>query len=296
MLIELGIAGLLTLATWRAMQPKQGIMTPQMRAIFQHALSKADPPVDGPSLLKLADIFDELGLGAYSEVLRKRAALRSRSPELKAMHRAAYRKAKSSQDALQVRVAANAFEGLGMTAIAADLRNYAASLDAAQMASPLMGSTPQQTADAQAAAAAQASAAPSTDATASTPAVGDSGAVPQMASSDGSSVITQASTGDTGGSASTGVSGDFDPKDYDDFIRFGVSSEVLGPAAETPNPAEIPAPPGASTGSTVTTAPMPGSATDQTAGTPEETIAESLGMTEAQYEAYKSGQPIQNTP
>ena len=131
MLVELGILGLVSLAAYKATRPGPGIMTPKRRAVFQHALSKVDPPLTPDELNDLADVFDSQGLPAYADLLRKRAVMRAQPPEVKAAHRAAYRKAMGSKDPTSVRILANAFEGQGKTAIAADLRNYADGLDAA---------------------------------------------------------------------------------------------------------------------------------------------------------------------
>jgi len=138
-LIEATVVGLVGLAAYKALRPGKGVMTPKRRLVFQHALNKVDPPLSPDQLLELAEIMDSEQLPAYSEILRKRAAMRAQSPELKAAHRAAYRKARSSSDPLNVRIAANAFESQGKTAIAADLRNYADSLEVAAAMAPTAG-------------------------------------------------------------------------------------------------------------------------------------------------------------
>jgi len=133
-LIELGIIGLISLAAWQATKPGPGIMTPQRRLIFRHALNKIDPPLSPEALNELADIFDKEGLTAYSEILRMRARLRARPPELKQAYRSAFTKGMNSKDPLAVRALATAFESQGMVANAATLRNYAIGLDAAALA------------------------------------------------------------------------------------------------------------------------------------------------------------------
>lgn len=268
MLIELGIAGILALAVSRAMKPKQGVMTPAMRKIFQHALNKTDPPLQPAALLELADILDNLALPAYSELLRKRAALRARPADLKAAHRAAFRRARSSQDPLQVRIAANAFEGMAMTAIAADLRNYAAQLDAAQTVSPLVTPAVDPSAPTAQAVAPQADVAQP-----------DASMAPQdtsaLAPSDGSSVTSASANGE----------GD---DDFNEFMTFGGPAHLIDgavpPSDELTNPSPTP-----NAVDAAAAAPVSATSTEPADGT-EESIAASLGMTEAEYAAWKSGQ------
>ena len=133
MLVELGIASLVALAAYKATKTGPGIMTPERRKIFTHALNKNDPPLTPEALLSLADVLDGEGLTAYSEVVRKRAAMRAQPPAVKAAHRAAYRKAMGSTDPANIRIAANAFESQGKTAMAAALRNQADVLDQAAL-------------------------------------------------------------------------------------------------------------------------------------------------------------------
>ena len=137
MLVEAGIVGLVALAAYRASRPGTGIMTPERRLVFQHALNKVDPPLTPDQLNELADIFDSQKLPAYSEILRLRSKVRAQSPELKAAHRAAYRKGMASTDPLSVRVLATAFEAQGKTASAASLRNYADGLEVAAATGPV---------------------------------------------------------------------------------------------------------------------------------------------------------------
>src|SRR5277367_2169095 len=134
MLVELGILGLVSLAAYQAMKPGPGVMTPERRLVFRHALNKIDPPLPPEKLSELADLFDAQGLPAYSEILRKRAAMRSRPPEVKAAYRAAFRKAMGSTDANAVRALATALESQGLVGNAAKLRTYAIGLDAMQSA------------------------------------------------------------------------------------------------------------------------------------------------------------------
>jgi hypothetical protein len=137
MLVEAAIAGLVAVAGYKAMKPGTGVMTPKMRKVFQHALNKIDPPLTSVQLCELADILDEKKLPAHSEILRKRAAMRDQPAELKAAHRAAYRKGMASQDPVSIRILANAFEAQGKVKTASNLRNQADLLDAAMAMSPV---------------------------------------------------------------------------------------------------------------------------------------------------------------
>jgi hypothetical protein len=244
MLVELGIGVLLATAAYRASRPQGGVMTPTMRAIFTHAVNRRNPAVPPTELLRLADVLDRAQLPAYSELLRKRAALALRSPELKNMHRDAYRMAMGCADPLRMRVAATAFEKMGMTGCAAALRNQAAALDAATLASavaPPPPPAPDPITDAydtgdvplpsQAApTASQVAAQPAATAGPSAPAdVADSvGTQDNLASAEIDQALAGSSVGDE-----TGV--DPDNQDLDDFITFGTN----GP---TPLTADAPAP------------------------------------------------------
>jgi hypothetical protein len=130
MLVELGILGLVGLAVHQAVKPGPGVMTHERRLVFRHALDRTTPPSTPAQLLELADKFDSEGLPAYSEILRKRAAMRLRPPALKAQYREAFRKAMSSTDTVLIRNAAIAFEAQGLTENASKLRDYAVGLDA----------------------------------------------------------------------------------------------------------------------------------------------------------------------
>lgn len=131
MLVEVGIVGLLALATWQATKPGPGVMTPERRLVFTHALSKIDPPLTSEKLNELAEKFDGQGLSKHAEILRKRAVMRDRPEEVKRQYRAAFQKAMGSKDVLNIRALATAFESQGLTNNARKLREYAIGLDSA---------------------------------------------------------------------------------------------------------------------------------------------------------------------
>ncbi len=303
MLVELGIGILLATAAYRASRPQPGVVTPTMRAIFTHAVNKRNPPVPAAELLKLADILDDAQLPAYSELLRKRAALALRSPELKDKHRAAYRKAMSSTDPLQMRVAATAFESMGMTGCAANLRNQAAALDAATLASAMSVAPvtapvpaepdpitdPSDTGDVPVSPDPAPGGVPSgvmsTPTSAPTDVASSVGTQDNLASAE----IDQALSGNSIGDE-TGV--DPDNRDLDDFITFGTN----GPTPLTPDAPvggvtadglpSTSAPSTSSTGPTIDTpdgpAPMPSGLSPE---------AVNAGFTsEAEYQEFTSGQ------
>ena len=148
MLIPLLIAGLAAGAAYKVTTSKKGIMTPQRRMIFNAALTK-QPPLPSDQLRALATTFDDEGLPAYADVLRKRADIRDLPPEKKEARQAAVKKALSSNDSVAVRAMAGAFDSEGATFTAQKLRDYADGLDqAAFIASvtpPLPNSVDRQT-------------------------------------------------------------------------------------------------------------------------------------------------------
>ena len=131
MLVEAGIVGLIALAAWQASKPGPGVMTPERRLVFNHALNKLDPPLSSEKLNELATLFEKEGLAAHADILRKRAMMRDRPEELKKQYRAAFQSAMGCKDPLRVRALATAFEAQGMTNNARKLREYAIGLDAA---------------------------------------------------------------------------------------------------------------------------------------------------------------------
>lgn len=306
MLVELGIGTLLAVAAYRASRPQAGVMTPTMRAIFTHAVNKRNPSVPAKELLKLADVLDEAQLPAYSEILRKRAALALRSSEVKDKHRAAYRLAMGCADPLRMRVAATAFESMGMTGCAAALRNQAAALDAAALVSavapppppdpdPISG--PDDTGDV-----AMPTAAPASPTAASTPEdstpmtsapldVADSvGTQDNLASAEIDQALAGTSVGDEAGV-------DPDNQDLDDFITFGTNGPTPltadAPAPGVPTDGlpstSVPATTGGVAGPTIDTpdgpAPMP-------AGLSPEAINAGF-QSQAEYEQFMGGQAAQ---
>ncbi len=302
MLVEAGIVALLSLAAWRAMAPKNGVMTPKMRAIYAHALNKDDPPVAPDQLCELAAILDSLALTSYGDELRKRAAIRARSPEVKKAHLAAYRKGMASKDPMNVRVLAQAFERQGMTRMAASLTNYAATLDSAELTSPLMTPPNGLNGTGNGGNAAGMPAASYS----SVPADGAAGSlVPPSAaesilplsndasSSSSSSATSGASSLPSSAAAPSEVSGDDGMApglgaDFDEFANFGAQGGIL-PSIAAGLPTDT-APASTAPATTSSDDAAGNASASLSSATPDDaSIAASLGYTDAQYAAFKAG-------
>lgn len=118
-----GVAALAGLVLWRARA--RGKMTPQRKVIYETSMRSLKNPAD---LQTLAAAFEKVGLKTEADALRARAALRAVPEEVKAARRDAFRKAMSSTDPVAVNKLADAFEGVGATGAAKQLRDYAAGL------------------------------------------------------------------------------------------------------------------------------------------------------------------------
>ena len=93
--------------------------------IFNEAVTKLKDPV---KLDALADAFDQVGKTGQADLLRKRAALRNLSPEVKKARKAEFKRLLNSKDASEVEKAASACDAEGATGQAEVLRNYARGL------------------------------------------------------------------------------------------------------------------------------------------------------------------------
>jgi hypothetical protein len=105
---------------------KQAVTDPvqdaQRTAVYKAALDEVKDP---DKLNALAAVFAGEGLTAHADVLRRRAALHSATPEEKKARRAVYRKAMASQNVEAIWDVAQAFEDSGATGAAENLRAHA---------------------------------------------------------------------------------------------------------------------------------------------------------------------------
>ena len=100
-------------------------MTPERKNIYEAALKTKLP---AEKLRALADAFEKEGLKEEAEMLRKRAALRDAPPNVKKDRRIAYKKGITSKDPAAVEQLAGAFQKMGATSAALNLKRYAAGL------------------------------------------------------------------------------------------------------------------------------------------------------------------------
>ena len=106
---------------------KRKAFTPERRAIYERAMNSAMPP---EQLQTLAAAFEKEGLTAQALLLRKRAALRSAPPEVKAQRKAIFVQAMNSQNPDAILQVAQAHEDIGAVGAAQDLRFQAETLKA----------------------------------------------------------------------------------------------------------------------------------------------------------------------
>ena len=102
-------------------------MSPDREKIFNELMATA---IDPAKLRGTADVFEKEGLKVQAQALRKRAALREQTPELKKQRRFAFRKAMGSTDPVAVEGMAKVHEEVGAWGAAAALRQHAKNLKA----------------------------------------------------------------------------------------------------------------------------------------------------------------------
>ena len=100
-------------------------MTAERAQIYEAALVSLKDP---GRLRSLADAFDSQGLSKQAKLLRQRADLNEAPPEKKLERRELYRKAMRSKNPQAVLQMAAAFDEVGATGAAFNLRQYAAAL------------------------------------------------------------------------------------------------------------------------------------------------------------------------
>ena len=129
------VLGLVSVFRGKNADSKFGVMTPERNHLYQSALkSKVLSPTQ---LEKLATAFEEQGLKAEGSLLRKRAKLRSMSPDEKEARKDVFRRALKSKDPNAVERVANIYEAQGATGSAKTLRMVAIGLRNARDVSPV---------------------------------------------------------------------------------------------------------------------------------------------------------------
>lgn len=101
----------------------------ERRMVYETALNT--PQMEPAKLRTLAKAFREVGSTAEATMLEKRAALREAPEDLKKERRETYKKAMASTDPQAVDRVAAAFEEIGATGAASELRKYSDGLRAA---------------------------------------------------------------------------------------------------------------------------------------------------------------------
>lgn len=135
MLLETTII-LLGAGTWYKVskQPKRPAgMTAGEKLVFDNLINQ---PHEENIFLEMAEVFDRNGFKDQADLLRKRAKLRTNSPETKAAHKQAFRDGMKSDDPEGVERLARAFQKQGATGNAAALRTYAVNLRTSQAVTP----------------------------------------------------------------------------------------------------------------------------------------------------------------
>ncbi len=105
-------------------------------AIYKTAIGADDPNTalkDPDKLRTLAQSFRDEDMIAEANMLDKRAALQERPAEVKVAHKEAFRKGMASTDPAKVNDLADAFDSMGCTGAAENLRKYAAGLTSAEV-------------------------------------------------------------------------------------------------------------------------------------------------------------------
>ncbi len=130
MLVEIGLGALLAAAYWKKTKSDRAAnISPAIlanrEAIYDTAINSLK---DASKLRELATAFRIQGMAVQADMLEKRAALAEASPEVKEQRRIIFRKAMESRDKAAVLEVARAFDNMGATGAAANLRLYAAGL------------------------------------------------------------------------------------------------------------------------------------------------------------------------
>ncbi len=105
-------------------------------AIYKTAIGADNPDTalkDPTKLRNLAQSFRSEGMIAEADMLDKRAVLQERPADVKAAHKEAFRKGMASTDPAKINELANAFDSMGCTGAAENLRKYAAGLVSAEV-------------------------------------------------------------------------------------------------------------------------------------------------------------------
>jgi hypothetical protein len=140
-LIPLAIIGLIGTAgiaqhtrTKKAADPRT---LAERMVIYKTAIGADDPSTalkDPNKLRSLANSFRSEGMSAEADMLEKRAALQERPTEVKEAHKEAFRQGMASTDPDKVIALAEAFDSMGCTGAAGNLRKYASGLTTATVA------------------------------------------------------------------------------------------------------------------------------------------------------------------
>jgi hypothetical protein len=99
-------------------------MTPAVQAIYEQVLRLKDVNM----MAEQAQNFEDNGYRDQAAVIRKRIALKTASPEVKAKREAIYRECLASNDKAQIIEVAAMFKDIGATGSAENLLKYAAGL------------------------------------------------------------------------------------------------------------------------------------------------------------------------
>ena len=137
-LIPLAILGLVGTAGIAQHKRSKAATDPRVLAermvIYRTAIGADDPDTalkDPAKLRTLAASFRKEGMAAEADMLEKRAALQERPAEVKEAHKEAFRQGMACTDPAKVCQLADAFDSLGATGAADNLRKYASGLTAA---------------------------------------------------------------------------------------------------------------------------------------------------------------------
>lgn len=105
-------------------------MTPERIKVYEHAIATLK---DSKKIRILADEFEKAGCLKEAAHLRKRAALRDRTPAEKKADQARYRKAMADTDCKRIELEVAYFESLGADGSAKNLRSRLAALKCVQV-------------------------------------------------------------------------------------------------------------------------------------------------------------------
>jgi len=120
--LTIGVSLLVWLAFRNQSNTQFGVMTPQREEVYRNALEKLKDP---EKMRALANEFTKFGLKAEASMLRRRAAWRGRSPELRQQHEDIFQRALASSNIDGILRVAAIFEEETATLKAARLRQHA---------------------------------------------------------------------------------------------------------------------------------------------------------------------------